>query len=90
MTYVIRPKDAGIQLAIEPLPAVKLVAEPLSKIYRNYLKAGLGKLFHHLWGIICQFTPFQNSPAWVSCARHISSSGAIKDYAPTTNSIATR
>ncbi|MBK7030932.1 MAG: hypothetical protein IPH45_17750 [Bacteroidales bacterium] len=85
MTYVIRPKDAGIQLAIEPLPAVKLVAEPLSKIYRNYLKAGLGN-YSTIYGELFASSLRSKTHLLGFHARHISSSGAIKDYAPTTNS----
>ena len=42
MSYSLVPHDAGVQLEIEPLPAVKLVAEPLEKLYRNYIRGGAG------------------------------------------------
>lgn len=85
MTYVVRPRDAGIQLEIEALPAVKLVAEPLPKIYRNYLKAGLGN-YSTLYGELFASSLRSKTHLLGFHARHISANGTINDYAPTTNS----
>ncbi|NVO19972.1 MAG: hypothetical protein HXX13_09745 [Bacteroidetes bacterium] len=85
MTYFVQPRNAGIKLDIDPLPSVKLVAEPLSKIYRNYLKAGFGNYTSIYGELFASSLRSKTSLVGVHFS-HISYSGKIKDYAPAANS----
>ncbi len=85
LTYTVMPHDAGIQLDIDPLPAVKLVAEPLSKIYRNYIKGGIGN-YSTLYGELFASSLRSKSYLLGVHMKHLSSSGNIKDYGPSANS----
>lgn len=85
MTYSIAPRLADVRPVIEPLPAVKLVAEPLSKLYRNYLRAGAGNLMS-LYGEL--FMSNLRSKKYLTSVhlKHQSSAGNIKNYGPAENS----
>jgi len=85
MTYSVMPRDAGIKLEIEQLPAVKLVAEPLTKIYRNYLKAGAGN-YSTTYGELFASSLRSKSHLVGVHAKHLSSSGKIKEFGPVGNS----
>ncbi len=85
MTYSIMPRNAGIKLDIDPLPAVKLVAEPLSKIYRNYLKAGAGN-YTSLYGELFASSLRSKTSLLGLHLKHLSYDGKIKDYGPSANS----
>jgi hypothetical protein len=85
MTYTVMPRNAGIKLDIDPLPAVKLVAEPLSKIYRNYLKAGAGN-YMSLYGELYASSLRSKTDLVGVHLKHLSYAGNIKDYGPPANS----
>ncbi len=85
MTYSVMPRDAAIRLEIDPLPAVKLVAEPLTKIYRNYLKAGLGN-YTTIYGELFASSLRSKNHLLGMHLKHLSSTGKIRDYAPSANS----
>jgi len=85
MTYSVVPRDAAIRLEIDPLPAVKLVAEPLTKIYRNYLKAGVGN-YSTLYGELFASSLRSKTHLLGVHMKHLSSSGKIKEYGPSSNS----
>jgi hypothetical protein len=85
MNYNIMPRVADVKPVIETLPAVKLVAEPLSKLYRNYIRAGAGN-YSALYGEL--FMSSLRSKQYLASMRlkHQSASGIIKDYGPPDNS----
>lgn len=85
MNYNIMPRMANVIPVIDPLPAVKLVAEPLSKLYRNYIRAGAGN-YSALYGEL--FMSSLRSKQYLSSLRlkHQSAAGTIKDYGPPANS----
>jgi len=85
MTYSIMPRNAGIRLDIDPLPAVKLVAEPLSKIYRNYLKAGAGN-YTSFYGELFASSLRSKTSLIGLHLKHLSYDGKIKEYGPSANS----
>ena len=85
MTYSVIPRNAVIKLDIDPLPAVKLVAEPLSKIYRNYLKAGIGN-YASLYGELYASSLRSKTSLIGVHFKHLSYAGKIKDYGPSANS----
>lgn len=85
INYNIMPRIADVRPVIEPLPAVKLVAEPLSKLYRNYIRAGAGN-YSALYGEL--FMSSLRSKTYLTSVhlKHQSSAGKIKDYGPPNNS----
>jgi hypothetical protein len=85
MNYSIMPRLADVKPVIEPLPAVKLVAEPVSKLYRNYIRAGAGN-YSGLYGEL--FMNSLRSRQYLTSVhlKHQSFAGVIQDYGPTTNS----
>ena len=85
MNYSIMPRIASVKPVIEPLPAVKLVAEPLSKLYRNYLRGGVGN-YSAIYGEL--FMSSLRSKQYLASFRlkHQSAAGKIADYGPPTNS----
>lgn len=85
MNYNITPRMADVKPVIEPLPAVKLVAEPISKLYRNYIRAGLGN-YSALYGEL--FMSSLRSKQYLTSVhlKHQSAAGLIKDYGPPANS----
>lgn len=85
MNYTILPRIAEVRPIIDPLPAVKLVAEPLSKLYRNYIRAGAGNYS----ALYCElFMSTLRSKQYLASVRlkHQSAAGEIKDYGPPANS----
>ncbi len=85
MNYNIMPRIAEVKPEIETLPAVKLVAEPLSKLYRNYLRAGAGN-YSALYGEL--YMSSLRSKQYLASVhlKHQSAAGEIKDYGPPKNS----
>jgi hypothetical protein len=85
MNYNITPRMADVKPVIDPLPAVKLVAEPVSKLYRNYIRAGAGN-YSALYGEL--FMSSLRSRQYLTSVhlKHQSAAGEIKDYGPPANS----
>lgn len=85
MNYNIMPRLADVKPVIETLPAVKLVAEPLSKLYRNYIRAGGGN-YTALYGEL--FMSSLRSKKYLTSLhiKHQSAGGNIKDYGSPANS----
>ncbi|NTW26376.1 MAG: hypothetical protein HGA37_16875, partial [Lentimicrobium sp.] len=86
MTYNVKPVQMKSNLKPDDITAVKLVGEPVKKLYRNYARLGFGNYT----------TPyaefFANSLRSKSYAfgvhlKHLSSSGVIKDYPKSSNSL---
>jgi hypothetical protein len=85
MNYSVMPRRADVTPVIEPLPAVKLLAEPLSKLYRNYLRAGAGNNAS-LYGELTM-SSLRSKTYLVSIhLKHQSSAGKIQDFGPPGNS----
>jgi hypothetical protein len=85
MTYSNRPEQMMVTLKPESIAAVRLLGEPVSKLYRNYVRAGMGTYT----------TPFidlytgslrSESHALGFHLKHISSAGEIEGYPETNNS----
>ncbi len=85
MNYNIMPRIASVKPVIEPLPAVKLVAEPLSKLYRNYIRGGAGN-YSALYGEL--FMSSLRSKQYLTSfhLKHQSAAGKISDYGSPVNS----
>lgn len=85
MNYNIMPRLADVKPTIEPLPAVKLVAEPISKLYRNYIRAGIGN-YAALYGEL--FMSSLRSKQYLTSVhlKHQSAAGEIKGYGLPANS----
>ncbi|MEI8046338.1 MAG: hypothetical protein WCI92_03085 [Bacteroidota bacterium] len=85
MNYNIMPHIADVKPVIDPLPAVKLVAEPLSKLYRNYIRGGVGN-YSALYGEL--FMSSLRSKQYLTSLhlKHQSAAGEIKDYGSPQNS----
>lgn len=85
MNYTITPKIADVKPVIETLPAVKLVAEPVSKLYRNYIRAGAGN-YSAFYGEL--FMSSLRSRQYLTSVhlKHQSAAGGINDYGPPANS----
>jgi hypothetical protein len=86
MNYSVNPVQMETTLKPDDISAVKLVGEPQKKLYRNYAKVGFGNYT----------TPyaefFANSLRTKTYAfgvhlKHLSSSGTIKDYPKSNNSL---
>ena len=84
-TYSIMPRLADVRPIIEPLPAVKLVAEPLTKLYRNYIRAGAGN-YSSIYGEL--FMSSLRSKKYLASVhlKHLSAAGKIEGYGPPENS----
>ncbi len=85
MNYSIMPRRAEVKPIIEPLPAVKLVAEPLSKLYRNYIRGGGGN-YTSLYGELFMSSLRSKKSLTSLRLKHQSAAGEIKDYGPPQNS----
>jgi len=85
MKYSIMPRVAEVRPIIEPLPAIKLVAEPISKLYRNYIRAGAGN-YSSLYGELFMSSLRSKTSLTSVHLKHQSSAGEIKGYGPPDNS----
>lgn len=86
LTYGITPTPLEPGFAPGAIPAVRLTGEPLSKLYRNYARIGFGNYttpYAELWA-----TSLRNESYGLGVhIKHLSSSGEIKDYAKSNNSL---
>ncbi|KAF0203838.1 MAG: hypothetical protein FD170_911 [Bacteroidetes bacterium] len=86
MTYRIVPVQMKPVLTPETIPSVKLVGEPQKKLYRNYARAGFGNYtspYLELWANTLRSKTYGLGVH----VKHLSSSGEIKDYAISKNSL---
>lgn len=86
MTYDIQARPMETSLQPDDISAVKLVGEPQKKLYRNYARIGFGNYTTPL----AEF--YANSLRSKSYSlgmyfKHFSSSGVIKDYPKSSNSL---
>ncbi len=86
MTYSNSPDQMLVSLKPENIAAVRLLGEPVSKLYRNYVRAGMGTYttpFIDLYASSLR----SDSYALGLHLKHISSAGDIEGYPETNNSL---
>ena len=80
LNYSITPKPFDIKLNLDPISPAKMVSEPLTKLYRNYLRAGMGTYMSPYAEFFAN-TMRSKDHAFGVHIKHLSSSGTLKDYA---------
>lgn len=85
LSYSIKSKPFDTRMEVEPLSPVKMVSEPLAKLYRNYLRVGLG-IYMTPYAELFANTMRSKDHAVGVHFKHLSSSGDLKDYAFSGNS----
>lgn len=86
MSYSVTPVQMETKLSPESIPAVRLVGEPQKKLLRNYARVGFGNYttpYAEFRASSLQSKSFQLGLH----LKHLSSSGEIKDYAESGNSV---
>ncbi|HLN52168.1 MAG TPA: hypothetical protein VK212_00580 [Lentimicrobium sp.] len=86
MTYSNEAEQMMVSLKPESIAPVKLVGEPLSKLYRNYVKAGFGSNTSPLLDIYAGSLRSEKHALGLHL-KHFSSSGEIEGYPKTGNSL---
>lgn len=86
MTYENEPAQMMVSLKPESIAAVRLVSEPLKKLYRNYVKAGMGTYTTPFIDLYASSLRSENHALGIHI-KHISSSGEIEDYPLANNSL---
>lgn len=86
MTYSNEAEQMMVSLKPESIAPVKLVGEPLSKLYRNYVKAGFGSYTSPLLDIYAGSLRSEDHALGLHL-KHFSSSGEIDGYPKTGNSL---
>lgn len=78
--YLIHPVQIPVRFDMEPLNAARMRGEPLAKLYKGYVKAGIGNYSTpYLEGFYN--TLRSNEYHYGAHVKHISSGGGIDDYA---------
>ncbi len=86
MSYSVTPVQMETKLSPESIPAVRLVGEPQKKLLRNYARLGFGNYttpYAEFWANSLRSKSYQLGLHF----KHLSSSGEIKDYAESGNSV---
>lgn len=78
--YTINSKIIPTSFMLEPIKPAKIVGEPITKLYKNLIKAGFGNYLTPYIEIYANSVRSKSYSFGVH-ARHLSSSGSIKDYA---------
>lgn len=86
MIYNNEPVQMMVSLKPESIAAVRLVSEPLKKLYRNYVKAGMGTYTTPFIDLYASSLRSETHALGIHI-KHISSSGEIKDYPIANNSL---
>jgi hypothetical protein len=86
MTYSIRPVQLKPLLQPEVIPAVKLVSEPQKRLKRNYARVGFGTYTSPYVELFANTLRSKTYSLGVHL-KHLSSSGEIKDYPKSNNSL---
>jgi hypothetical protein len=86
MTYDNRAEQMSVSLQPESIAPVKLVGEPLSKLNRNYIKAGFGTYTSPLLDIYTGSLRSKDHALGLHL-KHFSSSGNIEGHPKTGNSL---
>ena len=80
LSYSIKSKPFDTRMEAEPLSPVKMVSEPLTKLYRNYFRVGLGTYMTPYAELFANTMRSKNNALGVHI-KHLSSSGNLDDYA---------
>jgi hypothetical protein len=80
LSYSIKSKPFETHMEVEPLSPVKMVSEPLTKLYRNYLRLGMGTYLTPYAELFANTMRSKDHALGVHI-KHISSSGDLHDYA---------
>lgn len=86
MTYSNQPSPMMVTLKPESISSVRLIGEPLKKLYNNYVKAGFGT---YTTPFLDLYTSSLRSKEYALGLhiKHLSSSGKIEDYPNANNSL---
>ena len=79
-SYTIQSKKIPTSFMLEPIKPAKIVGEPITKLYKNLIKAGFGNYLTPYLEVYANSVRSKSYSYGVH-ARHLSSSGSIKDYA---------
>ncbi len=79
-SYQIKSKTFETPVTLEPIQPAKIVGESVSKLYKNYIKAGIGNYTTPYFEFFANKLRSKKNAFGVHL-KHLSSSGAIKDYA---------
>jgi hypothetical protein len=85
LNYSIQPKPYDIKLNLDPISPAKMVSEPLTKLYRNYLRVGMGTYMTPYAEFFANTMRSKDHAIGVHI-KHLSSSGKIEDYANSNSS----
>lgn len=77
--YQINPSQIPVRFDFEPLSPARMRGEPLAKLYKGYVKAGMGN-YATPYAEAFYNTLRSNEYAYGARVRHFSSSGDIDDY----------
>lgn len=80
LNYSIKSKPFETQMEVEPLTPVKMVSEPLTKLYRNYLRLGMGSYSTPYAEFFANSMRSKDHALGVHL-KHLSSSGSLDKYA---------
>lgn len=86
MSYSVTPVQLKTSLHPDDITAVKLVGEPLKKLYRNYARVGFGN-YTTPYAELYAGSLRSKTYAFGIRMKHLSSSGTIKDYPKSSNSL---
>lgn len=86
MTYSNQPSPMMVTLKPESISSVRLVGEPLKKLYKNYVKAGFGTYTTPFLDLYSSSLRSKEHMIGVHI-KHLSSSGKIEGYPNTNNSL---
>ncbi|MBC8486271.1 MAG: TonB-dependent receptor [Bacteroidetes bacterium] len=78
--YSIKPKLLQTLVSLEPIVPAKIMGESVTKLYKNYIKAGIGNYITPYIEFFANKLRSKKNAFGVHL-KHISSSGKIKDYA---------
>ena len=85
LSYSIKSKPFDTRMEVEPLSPVKMVSEPLTKLYRNYFRVGMGTYMTPYAELFANTMRSKDHALGVHL-KHLSSSGSLDDYAFSGNS----
>jgi hypothetical protein len=85
ISYTLLSKIYNAPLILDPLVAAKIKGEPIAKLYKNYIRAGMGNYTTPYFEFFANSLRSKEYLFGVH-AGHLSSSGKIKDFANCTNS----
>lgn len=80
LSYGINPVQMNTSVGLETIKPARVVGEPLSKLYRNYVKLGYGNYSTPYFDFFINSMRNEDNQFGLRL-KHLSSSGHIKDYA---------